>query len=87
LSLIFKFDFIICQTQQFDFDSTSFVIRNAPIKVDDAPRFPHRGLMIDTSRHFLPLPAIYSIIDSLPFAKINVLRASQLFHQPCLTDS
>ena len=33
-----------------------------------------RGLMIDTARHFQPLASIRTIIDSLPYAKLNVLH-------------
>ena len=45
-----------------------------PPRIQDRPRFPHRGLMIDTGRHFQPLASIRSVIDSLPYAKINVLH-------------
>ena len=58
----------------FDFDNSVYVVRQAPLVIKDAPRFPHRGLMIDTSRHFQPLPTNRSMIDSLPFAKLNVLH-------------
>ena len=37
-------------------------------------RFPHRGLMLDTARHFETLTAIKRIIESLSFAKINVFH-------------
>lgn len=42
--------------------------------VEDAPRFSHRGIMIDTSRHFLPLPAIYEMLDAMAYSKFNVLH-------------
>jgi len=29
---------------------------------------------LDTSRHFLPLPTLYNMIDSLPYSKINVVH-------------
>lgn len=49
-------------------DRSLWIINATTIK--DAPRFQHRGLLIDTGRHFLPLPIIkvhllaVSIIDA-----------------------
>eukprot|EP00757_Euglenozoa_sp_SAG-D1_P022175 gene22175-1301_t len=45
-----------------------------PVSIQDAPRFRHRGLMIDTSRHFLPVPSICRIVDSMPTSKLNVMH-------------
>ena len=53
----------------FDFDTQTHKLPLAPWFITDAPRFPHRGLMIDTSRHFIPLHAMRRIIDSLQYAK------------------
>ena len=58
----------------FDFDTGLYTIPQAPWAINDAPRFPHRGLMIDTARHFEPVAAIKGIVDSLPYAKLNVLH-------------
>ena len=58
----------------FDFNSESYGIVAAPWVIHDAPRFPHRGLMVDTSRHFLPVSALREIVHSLPYSKINVLH-------------
>lgn len=62
------------QLVKFDFDANRYTISGAPIAIDDAPRFPHRGLMIDSARHYLSLPAIREIIDTLPYGKMNVLH-------------
>lgn len=62
------------QLLNFDFDTESYTIPNGPWKINDEPRFPHRGLMMDTSRHFQPLSSIKHMIDSLPYAKLNVLH-------------
>lgn len=62
------------QLVAFDFDDQTYAVHGAPWKIEDAPRFPHREVLIDTSRHFLPVPAITSLIDSMAMAKVNVLH-------------
>lgn len=42
--------------------------------IDDSPRFPWRGLMIDTGRHFMPLEVIRQNLDLMEAAKLNVLH-------------
>ena len=64
----------LSQLVQFNFSTGSYLIPGAPWRISDEPRFPHRGLMIDTSRHFETLATIRKVVDSLPYAKINVLH-------------
>lgn len=51
-----------------------YVIRNIPIWIEDFPWYEHRGLLIDTSRHFLPLDLILDNLDVMLMNKINVLH-------------
>jgi len=43
-------------------------------KIDDFPRFKHRGLLIDTARHFLPKNIILKNLDAMAYNKMNVLH-------------
>src|SRR5713101_3554333 len=42
------------------------------ISIQDKPRFPWRGLMIDVSRHFIPLDVLKRNLDGLEAVKMNV---------------
>jgi hexosaminidase len=44
------------------------------VSVQDEPRFPWRGLMIDSSRHFIPVEVIKRNIDGLEAVKMNVFH-------------
>ena len=43
-------------------------------EVRDAPRYPWRGLMIDTARHFITLATLKRTVDAMWFYKLNVLH-------------
>jgi len=44
------------------------------VTIDDQPRFPWRGLMIDVSRHFIPVPVIERDLDGMEAVKLNVFH-------------
>ena len=44
------------------------------VTIQDSPRFPWRGLMIDSARHFMPLPVIKRNLDGLEAVKMNVFH-------------
>ncbi|MBR4065191.1 MAG: beta-N-acetylhexosaminidase [Bacteroidaceae bacterium] len=44
------------------------------IAIDDAPRYPHRAIMLDPARHFLPVKDIKFFIDQMARFKFNVLQ-------------
>jgi hexosaminidase len=44
------------------------------VKIKDKPRFHWRGLMIDVSRHFIPIDIIKKNIKGMSFLKMNVLH-------------
>ncbi|XP_015190676.1 PREDICTED: beta-hexosaminidase subunit beta-like [Polistes dominula] len=40
----------------------------------DSPKLRHRGLLLDTSRHFLPVDDICTTLDAMSYNKLNVLH-------------
>ena len=44
------------------------------VTIDDQPRFPWRGLMIDVGRHFMPVAVIERNIDGMEATKLNVMH-------------
>ncbi|KAK4129529.1 glycoside hydrolase family 20 protein [Parathielavia appendiculata] len=46
----------------------------APVSIQDAPKFQHRGVMLDTARHFFPVSDILRTIDAMAWNKMNRLH-------------
>ena len=44
------------------------------LRIDDAPAYAWRGLLIDVARHFLPLTALLRTLDGMAQFKLNVLH-------------
>ncbi len=44
------------------------------IELEDEPRFPWRGLMIDAARHFMPVDVIKRNLDGMAAVKLNVFH-------------
>ena len=44
------------------------------LSIEDAPRYPWRGLLIDTGRMFLPLETLLRTLDGMAAVKLNVLH-------------
>jgi len=44
------------------------------VSIEDNPRFPWRGLMIDVGRHFIPLEVLRRNLDGMAAVKLNVFH-------------
>lgn len=44
------------------------------VSIVDEPQLPHRGIMIDTARHFLQRSTIERLISNMPLSKLNILH-------------
>lgn len=54
--------------------SDLFQVSGIPIKIQDEPRYPYRGFMLDTARHYFSPKMIKSLMDGLSLAKFSVLH-------------
>ncbi|KAM7396776.1 hypothetical protein PAMP_019788 [Pampus punctatissimus] len=43
-------------------------------EIEDFPRFQFRGILLDTSRHYLPVQAILKTLDAMAYSKFNVFH-------------
>ncbi len=44
------------------------------VKIEDSPRFPHRGFMLDSSRHFQSVDTVIRLLDQMALLKLNVFH-------------
>ncbi|KAF9435684.1 hypothetical protein BGZ76_005753 [Entomortierella beljakovae] len=49
-------------------------IPNVPWLIEDEPRFPHRGILLDTSRNYYPVKTIIKTLDAMALVKLNVFH-------------
>jgi hexosaminidase len=50
-------------------EEKNLIFQFAPAKIQDSPRYEHRGLLIDTARHYLSITEIKRMVESLPISK------------------
>ena len=49
-------------------------VLGAPLDIADFPAYPYRGLLIDSSRHYLPVDLILKNLDAMAWSKLNVFH-------------
>jgi hexosaminidase len=58
--------------QMVDLDAGGFGVTAA--QIEDQPRFPWRGLMLDVARHWIPLEPVKRTLDGMAAVKLNVFH-------------
>jgi hexosaminidase len=58
--------------QLLQVEADTYIIRG--VDIEDAPRYPWRGLLIDVCRHFMPVEVIKRNLDGMAAVKLNVLH-------------
>lgn len=55
-------------------NNTRYLLLVDKATITDKPVYPHRGLLIDTSRNYLKMNAIKRTLDGMGHSKMNVLH-------------
>uniref|UniRef100_A0A6B2E599 Beta-hexosaminidase n=1 Tax=Phlebotomus kandelakii TaxID=1109342 RepID=A0A6B2E599_9DIPT len=61
-------------SQMITFASDNRSLRINSSTIEDEPLFSHRGLLLDTSRHFIALDTIKMILNGMEYNKLNVFH-------------
>lgn len=61
-------------SQLVETSGAALLVRGLPWALDDAPRFVHRAVLVDSARHFLPLAVLRAHVDAMAWAKLSVLH-------------
>ena len=64
----------LSQLLTWDAAARTYAVASAPLLISDAPAFGWRGLLVDTARHFLPIPTLRAVVDSMVMVKLNTLH-------------
>jgi len=72
LRAVDTFSQLIFSNENYESGPLSFYM-NATV-IEDFPRFPHRGLMVDTARHYEPEKVFYQLFDAMFYNKFNVFH-------------
>ncbi|KAL0565696.1 Glucosamine-6-phosphate isomerase (Glucosamine-6-phosphate deaminase) (GNPDA) (GlcN6P deaminase) [Marasmius crinis-equi] len=54
-------------------DGTVYSVET-PIKIQDSPKYPYRGLMLDTARNYFPVIDIKRTLDAMSLVKMNTFH-------------
>ena len=63
----------VFQLADWDPVTNTFIMVDEAV-VEDGPAFPHRGIMLDTARHFISVDKMKELVDSMSYSKLNVLH-------------
>ncbi len=55
-------------------DASSDGFAAPAVRIEDRPRFPWRGLLLDVSRHWIPIDVVKRNLDGMAAAKLNVFH-------------
>jgi len=51
-----------------------YIVRGIPLTIVDEPSYTYRGLLVDTARHYLPVPLLLDTLQTMSMNKLNVLH-------------